>query len=357
MKLAVTGGAGFIGANFVNYWMKSHPDDHCVVIDKLTYAGDLNRLWEVKKNRRFKFVKADICNFDLMKKVLKGADCVVHFAAESHVDRSLSGLEAEKLFNRTNIDGTITMLHAAFQSKVSRFHHVSTDEVFGDLDYGSTGKFHEAFPYGPHNPYAISKAAADFAVRGFARSHGLPITISNCTNNYGPYQTPEKVIPRSIALLLQNQKIQLYTDSRGIPGPNIRDWLHVDDHCSGVEKILLNGKIGETYCVGGNSELSNYQLVQKMLAIMSEITGKNFAFDSHVAFVQDRPGHDRRYAMDTAKIEQELGWKPQHTFETGFRSTVKWYVSDEGQKWLGSLAKATKEVRKGQGKRTKGRKS
>lgn len=348
MKLLVTGGAGFIGGNFVNYWMENHPDDEVTVLDCLTYAGNLDRLSKVQDNKKFKFVKGDILDYNLTCKHLKGVDIVVHFAAESHVDRSLSGLDAEFLFNRTNLDGTITLLHAVKDNGVQRFHHVSTDEVFGDLEYNTDEKFHEDYPYNPHNPYAISKAAADFAVRGFARSHGLKYTISNCTNNYGPYQTPEKVIPRAISLLLNNQRISLYTDANGIPGPNVRDWLYMDDHCSAIESILLRGKIGETYCIGGNCELSNKNLVERILKGMSEITGKTMTFDKNVTFVQDRPGHDKRYAMDTTKIETKLNWKPKYSFETGFKATVEWYTSDEGRKWLNSLSKTSEEVREGQ---------
>jgi dTDP-glucose 4,6-dehydratase len=349
MRLVVTGGAGFIGANFVNYWVKNHAKDEVIVLDKMTYAGNLDRLAGVSENDKVEFVNGDIQDFALAKKLFEGVDVVAHFAAETHVDRSLAGLEAEKLFMRTNYEGTITLLHAAREAGVKRFHHVSTDEVFGDLDYGAPEKFHENFPYNAHNPYAISKAAADFAVRGFARSHGLPFTLSNCTNNYGPFQTPEKVIPRSISLLLKNERIQLYTDANGIPGPNIRDWLHVEDHCRAIESIILDGKIGETYCVGGNSELTNYELVKHMLALMGEITGKRYAMESHVALVKDRPGHDRRYAMDSSKIAQELGWAPGYTFETGFRSTVEWYMSKTGRAWLTALEKNAAEVRFGQG--------
>lgn len=352
MKLLVTGGAGFIGANFVNYWMRLHPADSVVVLDAMTYAGDLNRLKGVRRNKNFKFIKGDIQDAVLLKKIIKGIDTVVHFAAESHVDRSLAGLEAEKLFLRTNVEGTIALLHASRAAGVTRFHHISTDEVFGDLEYGSAEKFHEDFPYGPHNPYAISKAAADFAVRGFARSYNFPVTISNCTNNYGPWQTPEKVIPRSISLLLQNKQIQLYTDAAGIPGPNIRDWLHVEDHCSAIEAIILKGKIGQTYCIGGESELSNCELVKRILVLMSKITGRPYAYNTHVVEVKDRPGHDKRYAMDISKIRRTLKWKPKYSFDKGFRSTVEWYLSAEGCAWLKSLEKSTAEVRTGQNKTT-----
>jgi dTDP-glucose 4,6-dehydratase len=354
MRLAITGGAGFIGANFVNYWMKRHPGDDVVVIDVMTYAGNMDRLLGVSNMPNFAFVKADIRDYDVLLGLLKGIDIVVHFAAETHVDRSLAGLEAEKLFFRTNVEGTMALLHASRGAGVKRFHHVSTDEVFGDLEFGSPEKFHENFHYNPHNPYSISKAAADFCVKGFARSYGLPFTLSNCTNNYGPYQTPEKIIPRSISLLLRNEKIQLYTDANGIPGPNIRDWLHVEDHCMAIEKILLSGKTGETYCVGGNSELTNHELVKRILALMSNITGREYTMESHVTFVKDRPGHDKRYAMRTDKMEQELSWKPQYTFETGFRSTVEWYMSDKGRAWLENLEENTAEVRLGQSEKLSG---
>jgi dTDP-glucose 4,6-dehydratase len=353
MKLVVTGGAGFIGGNFVNYWISRHPGDTVAVVDTLTYAGDVRRLEQSRNTGRIEFVRADIQDEERMRTVMRGAELVVHFAAETHVDRSLAGLDAEKLFLRTNVEGTFCLLHAAKDAGVKRFHHVSTDEVFGDLEYGTTDKFHENYPYGPNNPYSISKASADFAVRGFSRSYGLAYTLTNCSNNYGPYQTPEKVIPRSISLLLQDEKIQLYTDASGTPGPNIRDWLYVEDHCSAIEAVLLRGKIGETYCIGGESELSNFELVKKILAIVSEETGGKFNVDSHVQFVKDRPGHDRRYAMAIDKIRRELGWSPAHTFEEGLRSTVKWYLSPEGRQWLSSLEDAAKEVRKDQGKNIK----
>jgi dTDP-glucose 4,6-dehydratase len=351
MRLVVTGGAGFIGANFVNYWMQRRQNDDMIVLDAMTYAGNLDRLAEVKDLPGFTFVQGDIQDSRLLSKLLKGVDTVVHFAAETHVDRSLAGLEAEKVFFRTNVEGTVALLHASREAGVKRFHHVSTDEVFGDLEFGATEKFHEKFPYNPHNPYAISKAAADFCVRGFARSYGLPYTLSNCTNNYGPFQTPEKIIPRSISLLVRNEKIQLYTDAQGIPGPNIRDWLYVEDHCQAIESIILSGKPVETYCVGGSAELTNYELVKRILGIMAEVTGRPYSVESNVEFVKDRPGHDKRYAMNTAKIQRELGWKPRHSFDTGFLSTVEWYMSKEGQAWLTSLEASTEEVREGQGKK------
>ena len=353
MNLLVTGGAGFIGANFVNFWLKRHSEDTITVVDKLTYAGDLRRLEMSQKSGKMKFLQCDIQDFEALRAAMEGVDSVVHFAAETHVDRSLAGLDAEKLFLRTNVEGTFSLLHAANEAAVKRFHHVSTDEVFGDLEYGTSGKFHENYPYNPHNPYSISKAAADFAVRGFSRSYGLAFTLSNCTNNYGPYQTPEKVIPRSTSLLLQDKKIQLYTDANGVPGPNIRDWLYVEDHCAAIEAILLRGRMNETYCIGGNCELTNFELIKRILQIVSEATGKTYTVESHVDFVKDRPGHDRRYAMDTSKIEKELGWRPAHTFNEGLRSTVKWYLSQEGKKWLTSIKETTREVREEQGKRVR----
>lgn len=352
MKLLVTGGAGFIGANFVNYWMSEHSGDEITVLDKLTYAGNLDRLNKVSDLPGYNFVQGDIQDFDLARKLCEGVDTLVHFAAESHVDRSLGGLEAEKLFLRTNAEGTATLLHAAHEAGVRRFHHVSTDEVFGELELEGDDKFDEHTPYAPKNPYSISKATSDFIVQCFARTHGLEITISNCTNNYGPYQTPEKMIPRSIALLSQNRRIQLYTDAQGNPGRNVRDWLYVEDHCRGIEAVLLKGTPGQTYCFGGNSEMTNYELVERILKVMSEIKGQGYSMDSHVAFVKDRPGHDLRYAMSTAKVQDQLGWQPQHSFEQGFDSTVRWYLSDEGQAWLEAYKTASDEVRRDQGKVT-----
>jgi len=329
MKILVTGGAGFIGANFVNHWVREHAEDHVLVLDKLTYAGDLHRLEVSSDKANYEFVEGDICDYELVSKLLDGVEVVIHFAAESHVDRSLSGLEAEKLFYRVNVEGTATLLHASREAGVKRFHHISTDEVFGELEYGSPDKFHEEFPYNPHNPYAISKAAADFAVKGFARSYDFPITISNCTNNYGPYQMPEKMIPRSIALLLRGEKIQLYTDEQGRPGLNVRDWLHVDDHCKAVEAIVLNGQPGETYCIGGNSELSNQQLVEKMLRVLSRILDRELSFEQNVSLVKDRPGHDKRYAMNFGKITRDLDWRPSYSSGQGrlINNRIWWCLS------------------------------
>lgn len=348
-NLLVTGGAGFIGSNFVHYWLRHHQRDYITNLDALTYAGHLENLLDIEDNSHYQFVHGNINDANLLASLMRYHDTVVNFAAETHVDRSLAGPEAEKLFYETNVLGALALLHAAKEAGVARFHQVSTDEVYGDLPLDQPSlKFHENFPYHPHSPYAISKATADWAVRGFARSFGLPITISNCTNNYGPYQTPEKLIPRAIALINSNQKIKLYTDGAGVPGKNVRDWLHVEDHCAAIEAILLRGKVGETYCIGGESELSNYQLVEKMLALMSEIIDRPMSTESHVELVTDRPGHDGRYAMNIDKIRRELGWQPKHTFESGFRSTVAWYLGKEGHHWLEGVAANTVEVREGQ---------
>lgn len=351
-NLLVTGGAGFIGSNFIRYWHTRHPDDLIVNLDALTYAGHRENLADLEGNPHYIFAHGRIESYDLAYAIMKDCqiDTIVNFAAETHVDRSLAGPDAEELFYKTNLMGTLTLLRAAREARVPRFHQISTDEVYGDLPLDRPDlRFHEDYPYSPNSPYAISKATADFAVKGFFRTHGFPnITISNCTNNYGSYQTPEKVIPRSISLLQSGQKVKLYTDENGIPGKNVRDWLHVEDHCSAIEVILLKGKIGETYCVGGDCELSNYQLVKEMLGLMSEITGKSLTMEANVELVADRPGHDLRYAMDTTKIRRELGWQPRYTFATGFKETVAWYLSPEGRRWLEGVADTAREVREGQ---------
>ncbi len=351
MKIFVTGGAGFIGSNFIKYWFNKYPNDFIIIFDKLTYSSSLDRLRDIINKPNITFIQGDINDFDLLCKSLTNVDLIVNFAAETHVDRSLTNLESQKVFNKSNIDGTLTLLHVAFKLEIKRFHHVSTDEVFGDLGYDSDNKFHENYPYNPHNPYSISKATSDFFVRFFYNTYGLPITISNCSNNYGPYQTPEKLIPRSIILLLQNKKVELYTDKDGNPGKNIRDWLFVSDHCEAIDKIIKNGKIGETYCIGGNNEISNYNIIKKILDIINEINYTSFTFDKNVELVKDRPGHDKRYAINAKKIETELNWLPKYTFEEGINYTIKWYLSEEGKTWLKSLENCSTEVRKNQSKK------
>lgn len=320
MKLLVTGGAGFIGSNFILYWMEQHPHDAVVNLDKLTYAGNLENLAGVEKNPNYTFIHGDICDPKAVSQAMKGADVVVHFAAESHVDRSI--LDPAP-FIKTNVLGTQVLLDAALVNKVSRFHHVSTDEVFGSLTIGSSRKFSEATPYDPKSPYSASKAGSDHLVRAYSHTFGLPVTISNCSNNFGPFHFPEKFIPLAITNILEGKKVPIYGD-----GKNVRDWLYVEDHCRAIEAVLTRGKTGETYCVGGQTnDVSNLEVVQMILKHM----GKD---DSSIEFVKDRPGHDRRYAIDWGKIKRELGWEPQHDFDTWLTKTIEWYKTYESW-WRG----------------------
>lgn len=311
MKLLVTGGAGFIGSNYVHHVLAAHPEDEVVVLDKLTYAGNLDNLKTLVNNPRFTFVKGDICNREVVFGLVKGVDAVIHFAAESHVDRSI---QDPSTFVMTNVVGTQTLIDACRQHGNVRFHHVSTDEVFGSL--GMKGAFNEKTPYDPRSPYSASKAASDHLVRAAFHTHKLPITISNCSNNYGPYQFPEKIIPLFITNLLENKKVPLYGD-----GMNIRDWLHVEDHCKGIDLILRRGRIGETYCLGGRSERTNIELTSLVLFEMG--FGKEM-----IQPVADRLGHDRRYAIDFSKAERELGWSPEVPFLHGLRRTIDWYKNN-----------------------------
>lgn len=315
MKLLVTGGAGFIGSNFILYWMKNHPEDFVVNLDALTYAGNLENLKDVEKNPNYSFVKGDICDPLMVKQAMMGCDVVVHFAAESHVDRSIMDPSA---FVRTNVVGTQVLLDTAKELQVQRFHHVSTDEVFGSLELGSSTKFSESTPYNPHSPYSASKAGSDHLVRAYADTYGLPVTISNCTNNYGPFHFPEKLIPLAITNILEGKKVPVYT-----PGNQVRDWLFVEDHCRAIDLILTKGKLGETYCVGGMSkDVSNMDVVKMILNLM----GKT---ESEIEMVKDRPGHDVRYAIDWSKIHNELGWSPSVTLEEGIQQTITWYQANQ----------------------------
>jgi dTDP-glucose 4,6-dehydratase len=280
MKLLVTGGAGFIGSNFIHYWLEKYPDDEIVNLDALTYAGNLENLKDIENDPRYKFVKGDICDKDLVNDLVKDADVIVNFAAESHVDRSI--LDAEN-FVKTNVLGTYTLLDAAKNNGNKRFHHISTDEVFGHLKPNDPA-FNELTPYGPRSPYSASKAASDHLVRAYFHTYGLPVTISNCSNNYGPYMFPEKFFSLAITNLLENKKIPLYGD-----GLNMRDWLHVQDHCEAIDLIIHKGKVGETYCIGANNEVTNKEALGKILSLMK--MGKEM-----IEYVKDRPGHDRRYA-------------------------------------------------------------
>ncbi len=312
MKLLVTGGAGFIGTNFVYHVLRNHPEDSVVVLDALTYAGNFENLKPVLHDPRFSFVKGDICDRDAVDPLVASVDAVVHFAAESHVDRSI--IDAS-IFVRTNVLGTQTLLDSCRAKGNVRFHHVSTDEVFGSL--GPRGLFNEDTPYDPRSPYSASKAGSDHLVRAVWHTHGLPITISNCSNNYGPYHFPEKIIPLFITNLIEGKNVPLYGD-----GANVRDWLYVEDHCRGIDAVLRRGKIGETYCFGGRAERSNMELTNIILFEMG--FGKD-----RIQQVADRPGHDLRYAIDFSKAENELGWFPETPFLHGIRKTIAWYKSNE----------------------------
>ncbi len=312
MKILVTGGAGFIGSNYVYQVLHRHPEDEVVVLDALTYAGNLENLKQLERDPRFRFVKGDICDAALVDDLVKGVDAVVHFAAESHVDRSIMD---PGVFVRTNIIGTQTLLDACRRNGNVRFHHVSTDEVFGSL--GATGLFSEQTPYDPRSPYSASKAGSDHLVRAAWHTYGLPVTISNCSNNYGPYQHPEKLIPLFITNLIEGKTVPLYGD-----GMNVRDWIHVEDHCEGVDLVLRKGTIGETYLFGGRSERSNAEITNLILFEMGAGQGK-------IERVADRLGHDRRYAIDPSRAERELGWSPKTPFLHGLRKTIAWYTSNE----------------------------
>lgn len=315
MKLLTTGGAGFIGSNFILYWMKNHPEDFIVNFDKLTYAGNLENLKSVEHNPHYAFIKGDICNANAVKQIMGGIDVVVHFAAETHVDRSISG---PAVFLETNVIGTQVLLDAALEFGIKRFHHVSTDEVFGALTLDTAQKFDENTPYNPRSPYSASKAASDHIVRAYYTTYGLPITITNCSNNFGPYQFPEKLIALAITNLLEGKKVPIYGD-----GLYVRDWLYVDDHARAIDLVLQKGKIGETYLVGGmTDDIPNVEVIKKILKLL----GKD---DSFIKYVKDRPGHDRRYAVDWLKIQNELGWKPGHSFDEWLEKTVQWYKTHE----------------------------
>jgi dTDP-glucose 4,6-dehydratase len=313
-KLLVTGGAGFIGSSFIRFMLARHPEIEIVNFDVLTYAGNLENLREVENDPRYTFIKGDITDPEAVVKAIKGCDTVVHFAAESHVDRSI--LEPAT-FVKTNVLGTQVLLDAALKEGIKRFHHISTDEVFGALPLASKEKFNEETPYNPHSPYSASKAASDHLVRSYGDTFNLPYTISNCSNNYGPYQFPEKIIPLFIINLIEGKKVPVYGD-----GLYVRDWLYVDDHCAAIDLILEKGKVGGTYLIGGLTEdISNLELTKKILKLM----GKD---ESSLEHVKDRPGHDRRYAVDWSKINRELGWKPRHPFEKRLAETVQWYVDN-----------------------------
>jgi dTDP-glucose 4,6-dehydratase len=313
-NILVTGGAGFIGSNFIHYYLKNHKNDHVTNIDKLTYAGNTDSLEDLNSNKNYKFIHGDITNPKDVEKAMEGVDTVVNFAAESHVDRSI--LDPAP-FVLTNILGTQILLDFAKRANIKRFHHVSTDEVFGALKLNSNERFNEETKYNPNSPYAASKAASDHLVRAYFETYNLPITISNCSNNFGPFQHPEKLISLAITNLLEGKKVPVYGD-----GQYVRDWLYVEDHCSAIDTILTKGKIGETYCIGVNNDIPNIKVIKKIL----EILGLS---EEKIEHVTDRPGHDRRYAIDAAKIKKELDWQEKYTFEEALKLTVAWYQKND----------------------------
>lgn len=313
MKLLVTGGAGFIGSNFVLYMLKQYPDYQIINVDALTYAGNLENLKSIEGNPNHTFVKADITDSKTIDELVgQAVDVVVNFAAESHVDRSI--LEPD-IFVKTNVLGTQVLLDAARKYNIKKFVQVSTDEVYGSL--GETGLFSETTPLAPNSPYSASKAGGDLLVRAYHETFGLPVNITRCSNNYGPYQFPEKLIPLIISRALNDESLPVYGD-----GLNIRDWLYVEDHCSAIDLVIHQGKLGEVYNIGGNNERTNVHIVK---TILNEL-GKP---ESLITYVTDRPGHDRRYGIDPTKIMNELGWKPKHNFETGIKETIQWYLSNK----------------------------
>lgn len=313
MKLLITGGAGFIGSNFIHFILENNPEISVINLDALTYAGNLENVKRWDGDARYRFVKGDICDATLVDTLVPGVDTIVHFAAESHVDRSILGPEA---FVRTNVFGTFTLLEAARKHGNKRFHHVSTDEVFGALK-PEDEPFSETTSYDPRSPYSASKASSDHLVRAYFHTYGLPITISNCSNNYGPYHFPEKLIPLAITNLVEGKPVPVYGD-----GQQVRDWLYVEDHARAIALILEKGKIGETYCVGGNGERENLWIVKQLLALLGQD-------ESVIEYVKDRAGHDRRYAINFDKIKHELGWEPSVDLETGLVKTVKWFKENE----------------------------
>jgi len=343
-SLLITGGAGFIGTNFVYYWRKQHPHARLVVLDALTYAGNRANLKPLVTRGEIAFVHGNICDQPLVESLLRqhAVDTLVHFAAESHVDRSISGPDA---FIETNVLGTHSLLKAArtvwsesggFTGK--RFHHVSTDEVYGTLGPADP-PFSEHTPYAPNSPYSASKAASDHLVRAYHHTYGLPVTTSNCSNNYGPYHFPEKLLPLCLLNILRNMKLPIYGDGR-----QIRDWLHVEDHCRGIELVLQKGRTGDTWNIGGNNEWANIDTVQLLCSIVDQEFAKNPGLARRfpqspaargkpsaglITYVTDRPGHDTRYAIDAGKITRELGYRPLHSFEAGLRDTVRWYLDNE----------------------------
>ena len=315
MKLLVTGGAGFIGSCFVRHILKKYPDYKIINIDALTYCGNLENLKDIETNQNYTFVHGNICDRNLVRDLVSQVDCVVNFAAESHVDNSIKHPE---IFIETNVQGTLNLLQVAKEIGVERYLQVSTDEVYGTL--GKTGYFYETTPLAPNSPYSASKASADMLVRAYFETYNLPVLTTRCSNNYGPYQYPEKLIPFFISKLLRGEKVPVYGD-----GLNVRDWLYVYDHCVAIDTVLHKGRLGEVYNIGGHNEKTNLEITHLILEAM----GKD---ESSIEYVQDRLGHDRRYAISNDKISSELGWQPSVTFEQGIKMTIEWYLNN--QEWI-----------------------
>lgn len=310
-KILITGGAGFIGSNFVRYMLDKYPDYEIINLDALTYCGNLENLKGIEDNPNYTFIKGDITDKELVFQITPDIDYIINFAAESHVDRSI---EDPEIFIKSNIMGTQVLLDAAQKNNIKKYLQISTDEVYGSL--GETGYFIEDTPLAANSPYSASKAGADLMVRAYYKTFDLPVNITRCSNNYGPYQFPEKLIPLMISNALEDKSLPVYGD-----GMNVRDWLHVYDHCTAIDLVLHNGKIGEVYNIGGNNEKTNIEIVKLIL----ENLGKD---ESLIEYVKDRLGHDRRYAIDSSKIQNELGWKPKYTFETGIVETINWYLDN-----------------------------
>ena len=315
MKLLVTGGAGFIGSCFIHHELKKHPDYEIINLDALTYAGNIENLDDIKNNPNYTFVHGNICDKFLVRDLIAECDCVINFAAESHVDRSITGPE---IFIETNVQGTLNLLQASKEIGIDRFVQVSTDEVYGSL--GPSGYFTETTPLAPNSPYSASKASADLLTRAYFETYKLPVLNTRCSNNYGPYQYPEKLIPFFISKLLKGEKVPVYGD-----GMNIRDWLYVYDHCEAIDIVLHKGKIGEVYNIGGHNEKTNLEITHLILDAM----GKD---ETSIKYVDDRLGHDRRYAICNDKIQDELNWKPSLSFEEGIKLTINWYLNN--QEWI-----------------------
>ena len=318
MKILVTGGAGFIGSCFVRHILNKYSDYKVINLDALTYAGNIENLDDVKDNKNYTFVHGNICDKKLVRDLIAEVDCVVNFAAESHVDRSITGPE---IFIETNVQGTLNLLQNAKELGVDRYLQVSTDEVYGTL--GKTGYFYETTPLAPNSPYSASKASADMLVRAYHETYKMPVLTTRCSNNYGPYQYPEKLIPFFISQLLKGKKVPVYGD-----GLNVRDWLYVYDHCAAIDTVLHKGRVGEVYNIGGHNEKTNMEITRLILEAM----GKD---DSSIEHVKDRLGHDRRYAISNDKIQSELGWEPSLTFEEGIKITIDWYLKN--QAWMKSI--------------------